>query len=331
MKKSLICITTCKRLLGLKTLLPDYIAFCNNNPAYDFLVSLDGEDKAYLDFFSQFDIPAIYSETQEGVGLSKNRVIETFSEYDYYFFIDDDVELIDHSIFDIHIDVSDKTGIHHFSSGESYQFFGNIKKTKFENFTIIHSDFGSGAFNFFTAEGIKKVGGWHTDFAKYKRFGHTEYSYRFLLNRLAPSPFNYIEDTANHIRIHYPDHVVDPAGYYIHEGGIAKVEDDIVKQELKFFPVTTLCTYQYNNKLLSLQLEYPYDIQGAEAGKPSLKISRNPYLSENEKYLALEQEYTKLSAACKTMAVELQYIHNSASFKAVRKIITVFSNVRNWF
>ncbi|RJP75591.1 MAG: hypothetical protein C4522_20495 [Desulfobacteraceae bacterium] len=331
MKKSLLCITTCKRLPVLKSILPDYIAFCNDNPAYDFLVSLDGEEKTYLDFFNKFDIPAIYSENQEGVGLSKNRVLKTFPDYDYYFFIDDDVELVDHSIFDIHINLSAKTGIHHFSSGETHQFFGNNKETQVENFTIIHSDFGSGAFNFFTAEGLKKVGGWHTEFAKYKRFGHTEHSYRFLTNGLAPSPFNFIINTGNHITVNHPDHVVDPDGYRTGDGGIAQVENEIIKKRLSYCPFNTLCRYHYNGKPLSLKIKNFHYIQTRGSQNILVKMQHNPFLSINEKYLLLEKEHSRLQSKNETLENQMEQIHQSISFKMIRRIVESVSHVNNWF
>ena len=43
----------------------------------------------------------------------KNRVIEYFSEYDNYFFIEDDVELLNPEVFDIHVSLAQKLNIQH--------------------------------------------------------------------------------------------------------------------------------------------------------------------------------------------------------------------------
>ena len=70
--KSLICITTCNRLLYLKYILPEYIEFCQQNSEFDFLISLDGNSEENIAFLKEQGIPFIYSEEREGVGLAKN-------------------------------------------------------------------------------------------------------------------------------------------------------------------------------------------------------------------------------------------------------------------
>ena len=87
MKKSLICITTCNRVSAIKAVIWDYINFCKKNDSFDFLISLDGDDKETVRYCEKHNIPLVYSKVREGVGLSKNRVLKTYSEFDYYFFI----------------------------------------------------------------------------------------------------------------------------------------------------------------------------------------------------------------------------------------------------
>ena len=48
-------------------------------------------------------------------GSSKNRVLERFPDFDYYFFLEDDVELVDERVFPAHVELSRATGIHHFT------------------------------------------------------------------------------------------------------------------------------------------------------------------------------------------------------------------------
>jgi hypothetical protein len=46
------------------------------------------------------------------------------------------------------------------------------------------------------------VGGWHPSFARYRRWGHTEHSCRFVRAGLAPPPFNVAERCPRMNRIH---------------------------------------------------------------------------------------------------------------------------------
>ena len=87
--KNLICINTYKSADLIKALVWDYIDFVKENNHYDFIVSLDGADQETIEYCQTYNIPLLYSEQNEGVGLSKNRVIESFSDYDNYFFIEE--------------------------------------------------------------------------------------------------------------------------------------------------------------------------------------------------------------------------------------------------
>tara|TARA_B100000508_G_scaffold141097_1_gene146967 strand:- start:59590 stop:60591 length:1002 start_codon:yes stop_codon:yes gene_type:complete len=262
--KALICITTCNRLNEVKKFALEYIRFSNDHENFDFLLSLDGKDDEYIDFCSAYSIPLLYSEQREGVGLSKNRVLSAFSQYDYYFFIEDDVELLDPSIFSLHIKAALLSNYHHFTVSAISM---PLEKEKISNaITIIHADHGGGTFNFFTSEGLEKVGGWHEDFASLKRYGHVEHTLRFVNAGLSPSPFLFIEEAQNMILVHDPEHVSSPVKKY-KDTIFSELEYNIVKKKLDFYPIKTLSNYHFNQKdmnyvsglkkVLSKKLEYP--------------------------------------------------------------------------
>ena len=62
----------------IKTFVWDYIIFAKSNVDYDFVLSLDGADSDTISYCQKYHIPLLYSEENEGVGISKkqsNRVL----------------------------------------------------------------------------------------------------------------------------------------------------------------------------------------------------------------------------------------------------------------
>jgi len=241
--KTLITINTYKSVSLIRTFAWDYILFTRTNPDYDFVVSLDGSDPETIDYCEQYAIPLLYSEENEGVGLSKNRVIESFPDYDYYFFIEDDAELLNPEVFAIHIALSQRLNIPHFSLFDSDRIREVQSVREAEGYHIIGALYGGAPVNFFTREGLEKVGGFHTDFAKYKRFGHTEHSYRFYRAGLTDYPFQIIQECIK--------------GYFGWHNPVSRVklnvtssanrlfvgEEELIAQKLTYFPLQTLSSY----------------------------------------------------------------------------------------
>lgn len=246
--RALICINTCDRALNIKALIWEYIEFCKTRKDFDFIISLDGKDEKTIQYCKKHSIPLLYSDEKEGVGLSKNRVLKEFPEYDYYFFIEDDTELLNPDVFDIHIDMSKKLNIHHFSLFDRSRIRNIIKKEKVDDKTIIYAKYGSAQFNFFTKEGIKKVGGFHTEFAKYKRFGHTEHTYRFVNAGLSKYPFVIIEDLLEgYLRWNDPISVTK-LKVKSTSNRLFIEEEKLIEKKLKFYPLQTISDYYVINK-----------------------------------------------------------------------------------
>ena len=249
--KTLICINTCRRSSAIKAMVWDYIKFVQSNPNYEFIVSLDGNDSETIDYCENFNIPLIYSEENEGVGLSKNRVLKSFPNFNYYFFIEDDVELLNPDIFDIHIKLSLQSGIQHFSLFPRERLCELREETKMNNFTIIHSMYGSAQVNFFTNEGLQKVGGFHDEFAKYKRFGHTEHTYRFVNVGLAKYPFNIISECIDDYFGWNDPISVTKIKVETTTNRLFTGEETLIRNKLSHYPLKTLSSYHLTNTLES--------------------------------------------------------------------------------
>lgn len=242
MNKSLICITSCNRINEIKKFILPYIDFCNKHDGFDFLLSLDGNNEEYKYFCDKFNIPLLNSEEREGVGLSKNRVISYFPNYDYYFFIEDDMELLNSNVFLNSIEFSKKQNVPHLS----YTAFGEATSLKNKDGWQYLQGYRSGAqFSFFEAKALFKIGGWNTHFAKYKRFGHSEHSYRFFNNGLQNFPFIALTSTAESFILHDPPHVtvIENESHFDH---YHPDEKQLIDSRTLFFPISTISPFYFN-------------------------------------------------------------------------------------
>ena len=242
-QRSLICMTTCNRANAVRALVWDYLRFCDSDARFDFLLSLDGKDPQTLRYCRKHRIPILYSEQREGVGLSKNRVLQAYPDYSGYFFVEDDVELLDPCLFPIHVEVAQTSGIPHFSLFPEDRLIDEEESTIIDNRTIRHGWYGGGTMSFFTRAGIDAVGGFDLGFAELRRFGHTEHSHRFVHAGLCHYPFNVIEQCmTGYVRFSEPGSVtkvqVDTTENRLHPG-----EADLIAQKRPWHPISTLSAY----------------------------------------------------------------------------------------
>ncbi|MGH3427977.1 MAG: glycosyltransferase family 2 protein [Mycobacteriales bacterium] len=244
--RALVCITTCQRAAYLRRYVPHFARFFAQDSRFSFLISLDGADADTVRFCEEWQVPLLHSAEREGVGISKNRVLEAFPDFDYYFFLEDDVELIDGAVFPAHVELSQASGIHHFSLFSR----GALRKRTGESVVsgrrVVHCLFGSASFNFFTGTGLRQVGGWHPMFAQYRRFGHTEHSYRLFRSGLAPAPFNVAEDLEEACIFHIPPSVTKQGLLPTDEDHLAVPERELIDRELRYVPLETLSPYRFN-------------------------------------------------------------------------------------
>ena len=245
--KSLICINTYKSVELVKAFIWDYIEFAKSNSNYDFVVSLDGSDSDTIEYCQLHNIPLIYSDLNEGVGISKNRVIESLDSYEYYFFIEDDIELLDDRVFDIHIELSKALDIHHFSLFEARRIRDIQSHIEYQDYSIIQAMYGGAPFNFFSKKGLDIVGGFHTKFAEYKRFGHTEHTYRFVHNGLSEYPFLIIKELLDgYFRWNDPISRVK-ISVEVSKNRLFIEEERLIEKKIKFFPINTISPYHKLN------------------------------------------------------------------------------------
>lgn len=262
--RGLICITTCQRLAYLRRYLPHFARAVVEDPRYSLLVSLDGSEDETVEFCRQWEVPLLYSDRREGVGLAKNRVLERFPDFDYYFFLDDDVELLDASVFSRHVEMATTSGIHHFSLFER----GGLRKptgtSSVAGHTVLHGMYGGGCFNFFTGDGLRRVGGWHPLFARYRRGGHTEHSYRFYRAGLAPAPFNVIADLTTSCIWHSPPMVTRIQELTFDEDQLSEPERALIDEGLRHYPVQTLSPYTFATSTLAAPRRLAGTLDGGE-------------------------------------------------------------------
>jgi hypothetical protein len=249
--RAVVCITTCERPSYLRRYLPHFARFCANDQRFSLLVSLDGPDHETERFCAEWDVPLVGSERREGVGISKNRVLEAFPDFDYYFFLEDDVELTDGSVFPLHVELSRQSGIHHLSLFAPRRLRRRTGETVVGAHRILHGSVGSARFNFFTGTGLRQVGGWHPRFAEYRRWGHTEHSYRFFHAGLAPAPFNVAVDLTDACIWHFPPPVTQPSLLPADADGIVEIERELIASGLRQVPVATLSPYHVERAALA--------------------------------------------------------------------------------
>ncbi|MGD9991908.1 MAG: hypothetical protein AB7S69_01305 [Salinivirgaceae bacterium] len=276
--KALVCITTCRRINEVKKNIIPFLRFVNSNSSYDFLLALDGTEKEYLEFCQKFNIPLLYSKAREGVGLSKNRVLKRFPDYNYYFFIEDDVEIINTIIFDSHINISLSEKLPHLTCATIIQK-RVVDKKKIKNEIITKATSAGAYFNFFTKAGLEMVGGWHTLFAKYRRFGHTEHSLRFFHLKLIPAPFIVTESLRKHLILNNPPHVTS-LNIDQNENELIPEEQAMIDAKQSYFPLTTLSAFYFNGFDVSIPDLHPDLQKGRYAllkGRDKIKAWGNFY------------------------------------------------------
>ena len=165
-----------------------------------------------------FELPFgvwVDNEVNIGVGKSKNKAMQylTGKGCDYIFTIEDDMLILDHTIFDRYIEAHKASGIHHFNYGPGSPFnrkqsiqnfdlhnrhlldqhtepnpkliidYGNIKVSLFEHTVAM--------FSFFTKEVLEKVGYIDDDF--FNAWEHVDHTYRIIKAGYHP-PFWWFAD-----------------------------------------------------------------------------------------------------------------------------------------
>lgn len=164
----------------------------------------DGDTKLSPESYSPSVL--LNNETNIGVGKSKNRLFRELSAggYEYFFIIEDDMLILDPSIFDKYIEAYKVTGIHHFMfayHGPANK--GGISKgTPQPRMTVRYNDKVAvtlnqhcvGAFCFYTRKSLKDVGLFDENYVN--AFEHVDHSYKLAKKQYSP-PYWWWADLAN--------------------------------------------------------------------------------------------------------------------------------------
>jgi hypothetical protein len=239
--KILVVVTTCSRPRLAKMHLEAAVRYLREIDNTDFVLAIDGlsaaGNKETLEVARSAGVNCVISERPEGVGISKNRVMGLLGGYDYYFFLDDDVEVRSSRLFSEHIELCHETGIHHFCLHDPNRLVQEKASTHLANGQKIrHAMYGGAAVNFFTREALERVGGWHLAFAKLRRGGHTEHSYRIHRSGLCPAPFNLADRLADSCIWKNPSSVISPRSAKAVASGIFELERDLITEQIEWYP-----------------------------------------------------------------------------------------------
>lgn len=192
-----IGIITCNRPDYLKKLL-DSIAHCN---WAEFIIVNDGDKLDLADYNHYIH----HNETNLGVGKSKNIAMQHLLDKgcDYIFIIEDDMIILDDSVFQKYIKAYKVTGIHHMmfayhgpankngiSGGKPYP----RKIIDYGKLQIALNQHCVGAFCFYTRECLEAVG--LNDEYYLNAFEHVDHSYR-LAKADFSTPYWWWSDLAN--------------------------------------------------------------------------------------------------------------------------------------
>ncbi len=250
MARTLICITSCERLTAVKALAAAYARFCVGREDYDLLIAVDGDDGDYRRFAEAVGLPLLWGTTRAGVGITKNRVVACFPDYDGYFFVEDDVELLDPGLFDLHLAAA-ATGIHHLSLHPVARLLDRLGTTKAAGHTLVHASYGSAQLSYYSRRCFQAVGGFHPEFATHLRYGHTEHSWRIWRAGLAPAPFNVLAGCVEgYCYWHDPAHVTE-AHSDGDRHGITRPERELMTKELSCIPLETVGRPHFNGVTLT--------------------------------------------------------------------------------
>ena len=205
-------IITCNRPQYLQKLL-DSISQVND--LNELIVINDGKEITEIDISH---VALINNKTNLGVGKSKNKALKYLveKECDYIFLIEDDMLILEHTVFKQYIKASKKSGIQHFNFGPGSPF--NRKQT-IRNFDLhnrhlldedtepnprVIVDYKecqialyqhcTGTFSFFTKEVLDRVG--YIDENYTNAWEHVDHTYN-IIKAGYHTPFWWFADLAN--------------------------------------------------------------------------------------------------------------------------------------
>jgi len=214
MSKIGVGIITCNRLDFFKNCLESVLP-CSLD---ELVIVNDGSDTEEFRGIDKGPGVVLQNSVNLGVGKAKNRALKHLVDRgcDYIFLLEDDMLILDKTVFDEYIAASEVSGIQHFNYGPGSPF---NRKQVIQNFDLHnrhlldqHSapnprlvvDYGDvkvalyehtvAMFSFFTKEVLEKVG--YIDEEYYNAWEHVDHTYRIIKAGYHP-PFWWFADIAN--------------------------------------------------------------------------------------------------------------------------------------
>lgn len=216
----------CKRLVTqLRPVLADAGA--------SLLVSIDGRDDALSAWCLEEGVSFLSSEAPEGAGLAKNRAVIAMSAFEHYFFVEDDVEVLEGSFFARQAAFASEVGIGHFVLHEKDRLRAPIRAEVVGGKRLLMAPYGSAQVSYYAWRALSVVGGWHPLFGQFRRGGHTEHSFRVWRAGLCPAPFTFVEEFAEMFGWHNPPSVVWDDRLVIGANGVLRSEHELIDTRIQ--------------------------------------------------------------------------------------------------
>lgn len=177
----------------------------------DYIIINDGKEK--LPYY-----PVIFKETKgkEGVAKAKNIALEYLLDQkcEHIFLMEDDIEILNHEIFEKYINASKSTGIKHFNyalhGNHNLNFLNQPNIRKSINYpdktTIDLYPNVLGAFSYYHVDVLNKIGLMDENF--YNALEHVDHTYQIIKNDYHP-PFRWfadIKDSNLYLKDIVPEH-----------------------------------------------------------------------------------------------------------------------------
>lgn len=211
-----ICISTCDRPDYLYRLL-DSLEGCE----HEICICNDGEN----DISSQYHVLKTDSP-RSGVAINKNNGIKHLlsRDVDYIFVLEDDCYISDLSIFDLYVNASQATGIHHFNYGpgspwnrkqDNPEIIGDLTRrmeasqtgepcpkliVEYGDVSISLYEHVVGMLSFFTRECLETVGLYDENY--YNAWEHVDHTLQIINSNLHPPFWHFADITGSENYIH---------------------------------------------------------------------------------------------------------------------------------
>lgn len=143
------------------------------------------------------NVKIIINESNSGVGVSKNKIMKYFYDknYDYFFTLEDDIDIINQDVFLKYIECSQKTGFDYINFALHGDHNSTCSYANKNNYIYKIYPNIVGAFTLYTPKLIEEIG--YHDEKFFNAMEHVEYTYRASLKGLTTPFWQFIDILEN--------------------------------------------------------------------------------------------------------------------------------------